>query len=259
MRRLSGPARVAAVVTGVSLIAWGLVARPQARPAQALPTPAEVFAHHVAAIGGEAAYKKVRSVHARGRFEVRAQGIGGDLELFSARPAKLLYRVNVPGIGRIENGYNGAVGWTVSPLSGPELLTGRQLTEAADDAWFDGPLHGPDHVRDAETLARVEFDGHPAFKLHVVLKSGQDEVEYFDETTGFQIGSEASRATPQGVVPTVNILRDYRKFGALMQATTFVQRALGFEQVVTIASCEYDAVPDATFDLPADVLALMRK
>jgi hypothetical protein len=58
-------------------------------------------------------------------------------------------------------------------------------------------------------------------------------------------------------VPTVNVTRNYRKFGALMQATTFVQRALGLEQVVTITSCEYDTVTDATFDPPADVRALV--
>ncbi len=48
---------------------------------------------------------------------------------------------------------------------------------------------------------------------------------------------------PQGVVQSVSILRDYRKFGQLLQATTLVQRALGFEQVVTVTSCEYNVVP----------------
>jgi hypothetical protein len=226
-------------------------------PQDALPAARDVIARHVTAIGGETAFRAVRSVHAKGRLEIPAQGIGGDFELFAARPARLLYRAVIPGIGRIESGYNGTIGWALSPISGPELLTGRQLSEAADDAWFDGPLHGPDHMRAAETLGKVEFDGHQAYKLRVTLTSGQDEIEYFDTDSGFQLGSEASRATPQGIVPTVNVTRNYRKFGALMQATTFVQRALGLEQVVTITSCEYDTVTDATFDPPADVRALV--
>jgi hypothetical protein len=232
-------------------------ARFQASP-QTLPTGAELIARHVAAIGGEAAYKAVTSVRARGRLEIPAQGLGGDLELLSARPDKLLYRVTVPGIGRIENGFNGKVGWSINPVSGPELLTGRQLTEAAEDAWFDGTLHGRDHVRDLTTLARTEFDDRPAFKAKVTLTSGSDQIEYFDADTGLEIGSEAVRATPMGLVPTVNILRNYRRFGALLQATTFVQRALGFEQVVTINSCEYDVVPENAFDPPAEVAALLK-
>jgi hypothetical protein len=54
----------------------------------------------------------------------------------------------------------------------------------------------------------------------------------------------------------VNILRDYRKFGALLHAATFVQRALGFEQIVTVTSCEYNTVPSIAFEPPADVRAL---
>ncbi|HWB29490.1 MAG TPA: hypothetical protein VG736_03235 [Vicinamibacterales bacterium] len=223
----------------------------------ALPPAQDVIARHIAAIGGRAAFKAVQSAHAKGRLEIPAQGIAGDFELFAARPARLLYRAVIPGIGRIESGYDGTIGWSLSPISGPELLTGRQLAEAADDAWFDGPLHEADHVRAAETLGKVEFDGHQVYKLRVTQMSGQDEIEYFDVESGFQLGSEASRATPQGMVPTTNITRNYRKFGALMQATTFIQRALGLEQVVTIASCEYDTVASATFDPPAEVRALV--
>jgi hypothetical protein len=145
----------------------------------------------------------------------------------------------------------------MSPISGPEVLTGRQLEEAAEDAWFDTPLHSPDRVRSMTTLDQTMFDGRSAWRIRVVFRTGQEQIEYFDVETGFQIGSEASRATPQGIVPTVNILRNYQPFGNLLQATTFVQRALGFEQIVTITSCEYDQVPDDTFVLPPAISALL--
>jgi hypothetical protein len=230
---------------------------PALAPGQTLPAAQDLFARHVQAMGGEAAFKAVHSMHALGRFAIAAQGIGGQLALFSARPARMVYRVTIPGIGRIENGYDGRIGWSISPVSGPELLKGRQLLDAADDAWFDAPLHGPDHVQSAQTLARVQFDGRPAYKVRVVLRSGREQTEYFDADAGFQIGSEAVRATSQGDVPTVNVLRDYRKFGDIMLATTFLQRALGFEQVVTIVSCIFDDVPDSTFEAPASVKALV--
>jgi|SRR5690606_17111424 len=238
------------------LAAWPGGARAQA-PAEALPTGDEIVARHVAAIGGREAYKAVESVHARGRLEIPAQGIVAAFELMTARPARMLYRVNVPGVGRIENGYDGTTGWSVNPISGPEVLTGRQLLESAEDAWFDGPLHEPSRVRDLTTLERTTFDGRPAYKVQVRFNSGNEQIEYFDAETGLQIGSEASRATPQGIVPTVNVLRDYRKFGNLLQATTFIQRAMGFEQVVTLTSCEYDVVPESAFALPPAVAALL--
>lgn len=224
---------------------------------QALPSGRELVTRHVESVGGADALRALQSVHARGRLEIPAQGIVATFELFTARTARMLYRVTVPGVGRIENGYNGQIGWSVSPISGPEVLAGRQLVEAAEDAWFDGPLHDPARVRELTTLGQTVFDDRPAWRVRVVFHTGRDQIEYFDVETGFQIGSESMRATPQGIVPTVNILRNYQQFGPVLQAATFIQRALGFEQVVTLTSCEYDQVPDETFDLPPAVAALL--
>ena len=250
--------RVAAAV--LSMTAALIVAPPAltaAPQSSVLPSGVEVVARHIEAIGGLDAYRAIQSTHARGRFEVPAQGIVAAFELFTARPARMLYRVTVPGVGRIETGFDGQVGWLVNPIAGPELLTGRQLAETAEDAWFDAPLHESTRVRALTTLELTQFDGRPAHKVRVQFHSGPDQLEYFDVETGLQIGAEANRATPQGIVPTVTVLRDYRKFGTLLQATTFVQRAMGFEQVVTLTSCEYNAVPDSVFEMPPAVVALI--
>jgi hypothetical protein len=222
-----------------------------------LPPAREIVTRFVSAIGGAAAYRSVKSIHARGRMQVALQQINGDLELYSARPARALYRVTVPGIGVIEQGYNGSIGWTLNPISGPELVTGRELAERADDAWFDSPLHEPGRLRELTTLARVEFDGRPAYKVRVVHNSGHEQIEYFDVETGLLIGSEADQTSPQGVVHTVNIVRNYARFGPLLQATTYIQRALGFEQTMVLRSIEFDTVPDSAFEPPAAVKALI--
>ena len=242
-------------------IATGVVSGPAVEGASrasqdALPAARDIVARHIKAIGGEAALAAINSMRIRGRLEIPSQKIVGDLEVLTARPAKQVYRVSVPSIGKIENGYDGLIGWSVSPAAGPELMSGRQLTEAADDAWFDGPLHAPGHVRELTTLARTDFDGKASYKVHVVYASGSERIEYFDANTGLQIGEESARATPQGVVQSVSILRDYRKFGQLLHASTLVQRALGFEQILTLTSCEYNVVPVSAFEPPAEVRAL---
>jgi hypothetical protein len=225
----------------------------------ALPSSQEVVARSIKALGGEKAFKSVKSLHAVGKMTITGPGISGDFESFTARPARVIYRLNIGGIGKVENGYDGKVGWSVNPISGPELLKDKQLTEISEDAWFDAPLHTPDRVRRMEVVDRVEFDGHQTYKLRVVFPSGNEQFEYFDVTTGLPAGSEGTHTLPQGPVPTQNFARDYKKFGPLMQPTTLVQRALGLDQVVTITSIEYDKVPDAVFDIPADVKPLLAK
>lgn len=241
------------------VVLLSVAARPVATQEAPLPTSQQVVARSIEALGGEKAFKAVKSVHAVGKMTVPGPGITGDFELFSARPARVLLRVNIEGIGKVENAYDGKVGWSVNPISGPELLKDKQLTEASEEAWFDSPLHTPDRVRSMEVVGRVQFDGHETWKLKVVLPSGNEQFEYFDVTSGLQAGSEMTRTLPQGVVPTTNFTRDYKKFGALMQPTTIVQRALGLDQVVTISSIEYDTVTDAVFDIPAEVKPLLAK
>ena len=248
-------ARFARLAAGCLVVAAQAVGTAQEA---ALPTAREVVNRHITAIGGEAAYRAVKSVRVRGTFEMTAQNITGALEILSARPDKILTRVEISNVGHVETGFDGKVGWTIDPMSGPSLATGRQLSELSNDAWFDSVFHSPDRVKEMTIVGRETFAQRPAFKLHVVFVSGAEQFEYFDAENGLQIGLEGSRETPMGVLPTSTVLRDYKKFGALLQPTTLVQRAMGIEQTFHITSCEYDVVPANAFELPAQVKALIK-
>jgi len=175
-----------------------------------------------------------------------------------SRPNKSLTRLTVPGVGKIEEGFDGKVAWSIDPISGPSLVTGRALTERADESWFDAPLHAADYVREMTMVGREDFDKRPAYRLKVTLVSGSEQFELFDVETGLQIGLEATRDTPFGSAPTTTIFRDYQKRGALQLPNTQVQRILGIEQIVTFSSYEFNVVSNSTFDLPAVIKALVK-
>ena len=158
----------------------------------------------------------------------------------------------------LESGYDGKVGWTLNPIAGPSLLSGVDLAEVANDAWFDAALHAPDYVKEMATLERVEFDGRPALKIRVVFVNGRQQFEFYDVDTGLQIGWEAERQTPLGPVPTTHVARDYRAFGPLKFATTLIDRALTVETVVTVRdlpSAETVILPVATI-LPSRLMTM---
>jgi hypothetical protein len=245
---------IAAVVVALD---FAQARAPQAAQAP-LPSAQEIIRRHVTALGGEAAFKAVRSMRVRGKFELSAQNITAEFEQLAARPDKLLMRADIPAIGHTEQGYDGKVAWTIDPQSGPRLLIDRERDETIADAIFDAPLHLPEHVKQATTLRRETFDGRQAYRVKVVLHSGVEQDEFFDVETGFEIGWEGRRMMPLGTVPTTAILRDYRKFGALMQPTTLVQKAFGIEQVLRVTSVEYDVVAASTFNLPPSIQALVK-
>lgn len=231
----------------------------QAAAGQPLPAARDVIARYVKAIGGADALAKVNSIRMKGTVEIADQNLSGTVETLHARPAKLITRVTLTGIGTIEQGYDGKIGWVVDRTT-PELLSGRRLREIAHDARFDGILRDSSFAKDATLVERGKHDGRSAYKLKVSYASGLELFEYFDTETGLLIGTEGSRELPApfGVVPTMTILRNYKAFGGLQQPTTTVQRSIGLVQTFTIHSYEYDVVPATAFDVPVAVKALIR-
>lgn len=255
LRRASGHRSfvVAAALAAVSVFASG-----QTGANAQLPSAKEVIARHVEAVGGAAAWKEIKSMRATGTFSLPAQKMSGTLDLMTARPARMRLRVTLEGVGKIESGYDGKVGWTIDPISGPAVLSGRELTEMADDSAFDALLYGPEFIKEFQPVGRENFGPTPAIKVKVVLKSGTEQFEYFDVATGVVLGFEGTRATPMGNVPTTEILSNYKSFGKVKLPTTIRQRALGFETEISIADVEFDTVPADAFDLPPVIRALIK-
>jgi hypothetical protein len=249
--------RSAAAAAAVAALLVASSGRPLAAQ-DSLPTARAIVDRYVAAMGGEAAFAKVTSIHATGRVTIPQQGIAGTADVQTARPNKSLLVLEVAGIGHLETGYDGKVGWSIDPQSGPTLAAGDELAEMGETAWFDSPLRKTDHIREMTTVDKTAFDGHPAYKVRVVYPSGREEFAYFDVDSGLDLGHEGRRATRMGSLPSTEIFRDYKTFGDVKQATTIVARVLGLEQVVHIDTCVYNTVAATAFDPPPAIKALIK-
>jgi hypothetical protein len=222
------------------------------------PKAAELLAKNVAAIGGADAFKAIKSIRARGTFEMPAQSVSGTVEISQARPAFSRLIINIQGIGQADQGCDGKICWTVDPMSGPALLSGKALADAKADAFFDGQLFGPDYVKEATTLEKSKFGDRPAYKIKLVTTFGSERTIYLDADSFLVIGAEAVAESPMGPMPTTTSTGEYKKFGVLMQPTTMVQTAMGFDQIIRMTSFEYDVVEPAAFEPPPAVKALIK-
>jgi outer membrane lipoprotein-sorting protein len=240
------------------LVASGQGMRAQDQAKDALPKASELLAKSAAAMGGLEAYKAVKSVRARGTFEMAAQNFTGNVEIIQARPDKVRLTVTIPGLGSIENGCDGKICWSMDPMSGPSLLTGKALADALSEAQFDASFNGPDFVKEATTLEKTKFGDRPAYKLHVVSKLNSESTIYIDAETYYPIGMEKVSETPMGSMPTTTSAGQFKKFGLFMQPTVMVQNAMGFDQVIRMTSFEYDVVPASAWELPPAIKALIK-
>ncbi|HTG43727.1 MAG TPA: hypothetical protein VK633_04270 [Verrucomicrobiae bacterium] len=224
-----------------------------------LPSGSEILNRYAKAVGGKEAFRKHQSQHAVGTVDMRAQKMTGKLEVFAARPNKLVMKVTIPGIGDLVSGFNGEVGWMTTALTGPMLLEGAMLDEVRTQADFDHALHDPADYKVIEVLGAEEFNGENCYKVKLVHRSGFVSTEYFSKKSGLQLGFIATQQTPLGPVSGTTIVSDYRNFGDLYMPAQMAQKASGIETVMTIKEMEFDQVDPSVFDVPTEVKTLLQQ
>ena len=245
-----------AAAFAISLVA----AIPSVAQAQgALPSAKELIAKAAAATNTAAVMAKHTSVRTKGRFEMPAQGVSGELEIAQARPNRSMMRINLTGIGLIENGFDGTTAWQLNPLQGPRVLSGREFDAIREESAFGASSRQGPNVASAETVERAQMNGEPCYKVKVVWKSGRETVDCYSVASGLLVATVSKQESPMGTMEVTNLVSDYKDFGGQKIATRLTQQAMGQEQVLVITTVDYDAAPDSTFAMPAAIKALVEK
>jgi hypothetical protein len=231
----------------------------KSEPAAALPDAREIINRHIKAIGGREAILAHKSLHAKGTLSIPASGISGPIELFGATgPDRMVVKTTVPGIGEIIEGFDGSHAWSVSPLTGPLLKVGKELSQTKLDADFYSELRDPKKYPMAKTLEKTTFDGRPCYKVAMTRIDGSEDIDFYDVATGLRAGSINTRESQMGTLTLTSTEGGYKKFGKLLHATAVTQKVMGVEQVISLASVEYDKVDPSAFAPPAAIKALIK-
>jgi hypothetical protein len=257
---IAGPAMAAPGRSRSGPAQAGTMAAPPAAKAPAtLPSAGDVFARYRLAIGGEAAIRKYTSRRTSGRFDLPAQGIGGVFEMLAAAPDRMRIRIDLGGLGSMQRGYDGTIGWALDPAVGPRLVEGGELDEMRHSADYYYDLHDPASFTSATVVERAPFEGRDCYTVKIVRPSGFEVLEYYDAATGLLTGFRMNSTSSMGTVPSVvTVLEDYRPFGGVQTATRARQRAMGIESVMTVTAVDFAPVAPTAFDPPAEIQALRK-
>src|SRR5262245_42442604 len=251
--------RVATLAAQLSAPLYAQAPAPKQAAASAvdLPDARTLVDRHVKAIGGREAILAHKSMHAIGTLSVTASGISGPVEIFGAAPNRVLVKTSVPGIGDIVDAYNGTHAWTISPMTGPTLKTGKELEQTKLDADFYSELRDPKKYT-MRTIEKTTFDGRECYKVSVKRIDGSEDFDFYEVASGLRAGSVNTRETQMGTMTVSNVEGGYKKFGSLTQATVLTQKVMGIEQKITLESVEYDKVNPSVFEPPAAIKALIK-
>ena len=124
----------------------------------------------------------------------------GSVELFAAKPNKSLLRISLAGIGDIEEGFDGTIGWSLSPMTGPALAQGTELEQKRFDADFYSELHDDARYESMTTVEKTDFDGRPCYKVRLVRPAAARSSSSTTSRAGSRPAAIATRDSPMGPI-----------------------------------------------------------
>jgi hypothetical protein len=253
-----GPTRPRAPVS-LSALLVALWSGADASPvvAQEAPPAQEVIERYVEAIGGADAHTSPRSIRTNGAVEMPGLGLQGTFEVLQLLPDRSLTRVNIPGIGEILSGFDGAFGWSVDPLLGASLMEGGELAQAQERANIMATLRDASVVTSLETVGLSESDGEPCWRVRIAWASGTESLDCYSRDTGLLLASENTEVSAMGEMVVTTRFSEYEPFYGMVLPTRLVQSAMGQVQELTVAAVVLDDIEDAELSPPPAIRALL--
>ncbi len=221
------------------------------------PTPAELFEAYVRAMGGRARILRGNSYRAKGTLSVADQGIEGELLVYMAAPNKTLTVLQMPGFGEVREGFDGEVGWSIDPMSGPRTKSGDELRDLERRSELHYALEFQKFYREMRTSGRRVFGKQDCYRVELKTLDDRDEVLYFSVESGLLVGREAMTPTVMGDVRIVSHYEEYRKVDGLAHPVRVRQVQGASTSIISLDEVEENPAELPSFAPPAEVKALL--
>ena len=231
-----------------------------AAPGPDKPKAEDILDNYIKITGGKEAHEKIKSLTAKGRVEAAAQGIKGQLALYFAAPNKLYELMDIPGLDKREQGYDGKVAWEKSTVTGARILTGEEKAATVREATLDADVNWRQLYQKAELAGEEAVNGKPAYKVIMTPNEGAPSTRFYDKESGLLVKSIETVTSAMGKITTEALISDYKKVNGVLFPHKIKQTALGQSADITFDSIEANTeIPKDRFDLPADVKKLAEK
>ncbi|MEK6299293.1 MAG: hypothetical protein AABO41_01105 [Acidobacteriota bacterium] len=240
------------MAVAVAALAQQKPADQAAKPVEPTPTVDQILDKYVQALGGKAAMEKITSTASKGTFEIAALGLSGSAEVWEKAPNKTALKLDIPGFGIVQEGFNGTVAWSQDPQSGMREKTGAELAATKLDADFYKPIRLKQLYPKIAMKGKGKVGDNDAYLLEATPAEGAAETWYFDAATGLLTRMDLERETPQGKMAVQVFSEDYKAVDGVKVAHTIRQITPAFTIIIKLEEVKHNVpVDDAKFNKPA--------
>lgn len=220
---------------------------------QAAPSAEEILKEHVKAIGGEAAFKKMKSRELTAVLDIPAQGISAEMKITTKAPNKMRTELNIPGIGLIVEGFDGTVAWSQNPFTGLMEKEGDQLKQTKEQADFYRDVEIAKRYETWTVKGKEQVGGKDAFVLVGSSADGSTETMFVDAASYLLLKVTAKAETPEGKMDASTILSDYQTIDGLKLPFNINIESAAGSMTMKVKSIKNNVdAPDALFAKPTN-------
>lgn len=225
--------------------------------AEPIPSASDIFARAIAAAGGADLIRMQGSRTQVGTIEMKAQSLKGTITTKTVSPNMLLFETDLPGFGKIRQGINGNVGWSIDPMRGPSLMDADELARVQRDSSIESELNPGLGCDAVEVVGLSDFRGTPCYKVQ--LKRGEDRsTRFYEIATGHLIGSAEAVKSSMGEFEVTTSFTEFTLFSGRTIAKVQENTMMGQTQKITMNTIEFASIDPSVFALPAEIQALVK-
>lgn len=243
-----------------SLVVLAAAATLSPAPAAAqLPAAKDLIQKWATAVNADG-WKGHKSARTTAAFDIPAMGMSAKME--SAQwfePARSLSKVDIPGMGEMRQGFDGAVAWATNPMQGAQLTPKDAVDAQKEDADPDNYSRLSKAIVSSETVEKTKLNDTDCYKVKHTWKSGRVSHDCFSVADGMIVWSQTKTKTAMGEIEVVTSFSAYKDFGGVKRAATTTVDQAGQQFIITLQSWEWDTVDPKEFELPPEVKALVEK
>jgi hypothetical protein len=220
-----------------------------------MPSGESLLQRYIDRSGGADAYARAKNMSMSGTVEMAGRNISGTVTIFE-EGEKSYTAMDFPGIGKVEEGFDGETAWEDSALEGPRLLEGDEKAAAKRAATLALITSWREVYKEARTNGESDVDGKPAWKVEMMPKEGKPETFFFDKASGLLVRIAAVLSTALGDIATEATMSDFRSVDGILTPFAITEKAMSQNILMRFGKIAYNAeIPNDRFELPASVKA----
>jgi hypothetical protein len=229
-----------------------------------LPSGKEVIRRSIEAIGGKEALSELENRVGEGTFEIKGLGIKGKLVTCQAKPNKNYTRIEIGGIGAIEQGTDGNVVWELNPLTGARIKEGKERAALLLLSHFDESELVEQYEKvecvGTEDVKNLAGEEESCYKVVGTPKEAMPITTFHSRETGLPVKVVLTFPHQMGNIEVENFAGDYREVDGILLAHKNVEKAVKLETHMCITKYEHNVdLPEDRFALPEQIQALVER